>query len=348
MLTRNQLFCGADDFSIYSLRALHALQQKQPAKIASLSVLCKTDKSVDRGLHTFRSPPVKAVAKDLELKLHQIDSFKSWRSPERYNLVVAVSFGLLVPKSILDAAQYGGLNVHPSLLPDLRGSAPIVHALLKRKASTGVSLQTMHPTKFDHGTVLGQSEEVPVPSGSTPDQMIHKLGPLGADLLCKGIAEGAFVPPLKDVQDGKPKPAKIDLAPKISPRDRQIDWKNWTADEIIFRDHVLGDLWDLKTFARCQGAEYTGDRKRITFHGPWSRIPGDFQEAKPGEPRLDLFPAHRGLTMGMTTIDDCVVVPHSATIEGKKKGKGLQTLNDQLRKRRKWADHALFHSDTRQ
>lgn len=67
--------------------------------------------------------PIKSVAVDeLDLPLHQIDTFTGWTPPcpagEPINLVVAVSFGLLVPPRILKASKYGGLNVHPSMLPE--------------------------------------------------------------------------------------------------------------------------------------------------------------------------------------------------------------------------------------
>jgi methionyl-tRNA formyltransferase len=63
--------------------------------------------------------PIKSVAgKELDLNVHQIDTFTGWTPPQPFNMVVAVSFGLLVPPRILNAAKYGGLNVHPSMLPE--------------------------------------------------------------------------------------------------------------------------------------------------------------------------------------------------------------------------------------
>lgn len=67
--------------------------------------------------------PIKRVAlEELSLPIHQIDTFTGWLPPrpsgESINLVVAVSFGLLVPPRILNNAKYGGLNVHPSMLPE--------------------------------------------------------------------------------------------------------------------------------------------------------------------------------------------------------------------------------------
>jgi methionyl-tRNA formyltransferase len=60
--------------------------------------------------------PIKAAAKDLDLPIHQLDDFRNFN--RSYNLIIAVSFGLLVPADIINRAKYGGLNVHPSFLPE--------------------------------------------------------------------------------------------------------------------------------------------------------------------------------------------------------------------------------------
>jgi hypothetical protein len=62
--------------------------------------------------------PLKAIASDLSLFLHELDTFNNWNAPPGTNLIIAVSFGLFVPHRILSSAKYGGLNVHPSLLPE--------------------------------------------------------------------------------------------------------------------------------------------------------------------------------------------------------------------------------------
>ncbi|KAF2771362.1 Formyltransferase, partial [Teratosphaeria nubilosa] len=233
------LFCGADEFSIYSLKALcETKQHSSIGKIASIDVVCRPGKRVGRGLKQIQNPPIHDVAKDLGLPLHELDTFKGWTPPQHINLVVAVSFGLLVPSRILDGAQYGGLNVHPSLLPELRGSAPVQHALLQQKTQTGVSLQTMHPTKFDHGTILDQVAAEIEPE-SNYFGLVHQLGPMGAQMLARGIDRGIFVKPLEEIRNaGKPS-----YGPKLTPADRQINWQTWTSDELLIRDRVLAKLF---------------------------------------------------------------------------------------------------------
>jgi len=52
------------------------------------------------------------------LQLHQLENFDELSKPLDFNLIVAVSFGLLIPEKVIKSAKYGGLNVHPSLLPE--------------------------------------------------------------------------------------------------------------------------------------------------------------------------------------------------------------------------------------
>lgn len=249
-----------------------------------------------------------------------------------------MSFGLLVPARILNGATYGGLNVHPSLLPDLRGPAPIIHALLKQRSHTGVTLQTMHPTRFDHGTIIDQTPApgLSIPSSCTPDQLLKTLGPLGAEMLCRGIDDGLFVPPVKDIRESMADPEPLDHAPKLTPEDRHIDWSAWTTEDILVRDRVLGRLWDRETYSRCLEGR---SAKRVTFHGPWIEESADFNTSqgtgsiKPGQPLL-LEGLLKDPQLGIVTADRRIMIPASVTIEGEGRGKGLPALINGLREAR--------------
>ncbi|WPG98947.1 Hypothetical protein R9X50_00174900 [Acrodontium crateriforme] len=329
------LFCGADEFSIYSLRALDAFQKRQPGKIDSISVVCRPDKRVGRGLKKVQEVPIKSVATELGLRLHQIDTFTLWSPPDPIDLILTASFGLKVPSRILNMAQYGGLNVHPSILPDLRGPSPIQYALLKRKSHTGVTIQTMHPTKFDHGKLVLQTPRpgVPITERATPHELLHSLGPIGAELLCDTIDKGLFIEPIRDLNMDEPVEG-LSHAPKITPEDRHIDWTKWSADEIQLRDRVLGRLWDMTTYKNCGIMGDSLNFKRTTFHGPWS-LSGRSENVPtlPGTPRLTS--AEGGVAanqLALNTIDGKTIIPSNATIEGGRKGAGLPTLIAHLQK----------------
>jgi methionyl-tRNA formyltransferase len=249
---------------------------------------------------------------------------------------VTVSFGLLVPARILRSATYGGLNIHPSLLPDLRGPAPLQHALLNRRSHTGVSLQTMHPTKFDHGVVLAQTPApgVPIAADTTPQSLLETLGPIGAEMLVQGIKENLFIPPFHDVCQDNPAPTHQSHAPKITPSDREINWSTWSASEILLRDRVLGRLWDGSIWARTglDEGKWEGKQKglRATFTGPW-RVTTGIEGVEAGTP----FLCHKVATgvdeIRFATKDGKAVVPAGMTQESGKKDQGLGLLVEQIK-----------------
>ncbi|KAJ5364355.1 uncharacterized protein N7496_010068 [Penicillium cataractarum] len=246
------LFCGSDEFSIASLKALHDYRLKHPEKISSIDVVCRPGKRVGRGLKKIREMPIKEAAAALSLPVHEIDTFRGWTPPETpngpINLIIAVSFGLFVPPRILNTAKYGGLNVHPSLLPDFRGPAPLHHTLLAGRTKTGVTLQTLDHKSFDHGTILAQSPapgfDIPNPESCTVPKLTSIVSVKGAQLLFDGIHNGLFVPPVQDAgwlseEDSK----NLIHAAKIMPEDRHVDWANWDLVNFNRRNRVLGNLW---------------------------------------------------------------------------------------------------------
>lgn len=259
------LFCGSDEFSCHSLRALHAEHVRNPSLIASIDVVARPGKPTGRGLRRVRVPPIRPLAEELRLAVHERDTFTGWTPPppaaaagagpdrRPINLIVAVSFGLFVPPRLLRGAKYGGLNVHPSLLPDLRGPAPLQYTLLAGRAHTGITLQTLDERAFDHGAVLAQTPlpGVPVPEGCTLPQLHDLLAPLGAELLVRALRDGAHVPPRVSTgwQPTAAQLAGLQHAPKVTKMDAEVDWGcsgwareagGWTASDLARRFRALG------------------------------------------------------------------------------------------------------------
>jgi methionyl-tRNA formyltransferase len=261
-----------------------------------------------------------------------------------------------VPARLLEAATYGGLNVHPSLLPDLRGPAPIQHALLHRKQHTGVSVQTMHPTTFDAGVVLAQSPlpGVAISESATVDDMIAKLGPLGAEMLVQTVSCGSFISPINAVSTALLPEQELRHAPKLGAKDHQIQWSHWDASEVILRSRVLGRLWDndiLRTLATHKATDSnsnTTKHVRVIFYGPWQQIrPVDVEwerlGAGHGAGRPFLYTCIDGdnsaeVKLGITCAGNEAVSPASATIAGGKTGRGVAVLKRQLKE----AGHEVF------
>ncbi|TDZ44672.1 Methionyl-tRNA formyltransferase [Colletotrichum trifolii] len=241
------LFCGSDEFSCAALNALNAEKKRNPGLIESLDVVVRPGKLAGRGMKKIREVPLKKLAEELNLPIHTRDTFTGWQPESSINLIIAVSFGLFVPPRLLKLAKYGGLNVHPSLLPDFRGPAPLHHTLLQRRTHTGVTLQTLHPKSFDHGTVLAQTPlpGIPIPENCTTQDLHDIVTPLAAELLVDGLRRGVHVPPHKDVgwQPTDEELRNLSHAPKLTKDDRQLKWGKMSSDDVVLRQRVLGPVW---------------------------------------------------------------------------------------------------------
>lgn len=190
--------------------------------------------------------PIKQVAtEELNLPTHAVDTFTGWTPPVSVNLIIAVSFGLLVPPRILGHAQYGGLNVHPSLLPDLHGPAPIQHAIIKRRQYTGVTIQTLHPQHFDQGAILAQTPHpgVAIPRGITAPELERQLAKAGAELLVDVLKTRKFVPPHEPAGWYATSNGPVSHAPKTTKDDLFIDFGQHTLADILARQHAFGNPW---------------------------------------------------------------------------------------------------------
>ncbi|KAL9606071.1 MAG: hypothetical protein Q9179_000751 [Wetmoreana sp. 5 TL-2023] len=257
------MFCGSDEFSIESLQALNQEKRTKTGSIASIAVVCRPEKPVQRNLTAVREVPIAAVARRLGLPLYQIDTFTKWTPSIPPNLVVAVSFGLLIPPRIIQSAKYGGLNVHPSMLPEFPGPAPLHHTLLEGRKTTGVTLQTLHPTKFDGGKIIAQTPYPGIEHGAeTVGQLRDVTAPLGARMLVQGIKNGLFIPPVQEVgwYTGDEGALKFTYASKIGPKDRHINWASWSASDILRRQRIIGPLWN---YAESFAKEQHGSRKIV-------------------------------------------------------------------------------------
>lgn len=227
-----------------------------------MDVMVLPPRRTGRGFKEIKEVPCKSVAEHLGLRIHQRETFRGWSMPEGTNLIVVVSFGLFVPPRILKSAKYGGLNVHPSLLPHLRGPAPIHHAMMRGEKYTGVSLQTLDPKAFDHGTVLAQtpSPGLPIPANATLQHLTEDLAKVGAEMLVQGLRDGLHVPPYRDAGWMAEQLHGEDLihAPKVGKGESQINWLEWKPSDFERFVNIFGTVW---THARNDKGKF----KRVLF-----------------------------------------------------------------------------------
>lgn len=189
--------------------------------------------------------PLEAAAHALSLPTHALDTFTHWTPPVAPSLIIAVSFGLLIPARLLALAPHGGLNVHPSLLPDLRGAAPIPRAILAGRTHTGVSVQTLHPRTFDAGTVLAQTPApgVSIAPDATADELRRALAPLGARMLVDVLRTRKFVAPLSDGGWYAASGGPVALAPKTRKADACVEFGAVDMARVTALLRALGHVW---------------------------------------------------------------------------------------------------------
>lgn len=136
------------------------------------------------------------------------------------DIIITCAYGQMIPKEILDAPRLGCINVHASLLPRLRGGAPIQRAIMEGHSKTGITLMYMDE-KMDSGDIIAQ-KEIPIEYDDTASSLHNKLSELGRDLLLEvlpSIIDGTNDRIKQDEQ-------KITFAPTIKREDEKIDFSS--------------------------------------------------------------------------------------------------------------------------
>ena len=210
------VFMGTPDFSVPVLRRLI----EDGYEIAA--VVTQPDRPVGRK-KLMTPPPVKVEAELRGIPVYQPEKI---RDPEQANailalkpdLIVTAAYGQILPKSILEVPEYGCINVHASLLPELRGGAPIHYAIMQGKAKTGITIMYM-VEKLDAGDMISQVE-VAITEEDNVGTMHDKLSAAGAELLSKTL------PKLFAGQvEAKPQDENLaTFASNIKREQEKIDW----------------------------------------------------------------------------------------------------------------------------
>lgn len=294
-------FFGSDAFSVASLTKLAALK----SHISSLHVYTRSIKPTGRNLKTFSDVPVGVFAQAHQLPLFRVDSpsqILALADPNNYDLAIAVSYGILIPGALVRSLRYGGLNVHPSKLKQLSGAAPIQHCLMQDLPSTAVTVQTLHPTKFDHGAIVAQTPDIPVLDSDNYALLLPRLAAAGADLLASVITSGAYINPL-----GIESPVPWSAAPKTTPAMSEIPWATMTSRQIRRRFDALAEIHSYKEVEL---------RKKNTVSDMYKVIFGDVREVS------EISPEASGASPGDFWLQDgrlCIKTADSAVSAGKVK-----------------------------
>lgn len=234
-------FFGSDHFSCESLKRLHQFLI-QTNQVETLHLVTRSIKPTGRKLKQFVEYPVAIEASKLDIPVHRVDASPHFHGLQshNFNMAIAVSFGKLIPRHFLESLQFGGINVHPSLLPKYSGASPIQYALLNDDRHTGVTVQTLHPTKFDGGDILLQSGEILIDPNDNYASLEKKLGEVGGSLLVQTLHEQRYLDP-KPIRSLYP----YSYAGKVTPKNAEIQWSN-TSRQIKRKYDALGRVYTWK------------------------------------------------------------------------------------------------------
>ncbi len=222
------VFMGTPDFAACSLKRL--MEEKHEI----VGVFCQPDKPKNRG-HKLAACAVKELALE-KIPVYQPEKLRDGTvleilrelAPE---LIVVVAYGRILPEDILALPKYGCINVHGSLLPKYRGSAPIQRAVINGDAVTGVSTMYL-ATEMDAGDIIF-TDETEIGLAETSGELFDRLAVMGAELLVKTVKaiEDGTAPRTPQDHD------KATYAPPLSKEESPIDWQK-PADLVL--KHIYG------------------------------------------------------------------------------------------------------------
>lgn len=174
------LFMGTPDFAVPVLEALDSVYKVK-------MVITQPDRKTGRK-GDLTSPPVKIEAEKrviLTLQPEKIGEITNEIKQLNPDLIVTCAYGQIVPKEILEIPRLGCINVHASLLPKLRGGAPIHRAIMNGYKKTGITIMYMNE-KMDDGDIISQFE-IEIEETDTASSLHDKLSVLGAKLLIETL-----------------------------------------------------------------------------------------------------------------------------------------------------------------
>lgn len=191
-----------------------------------LLVVSQPDREKDRKGNTLPTPTKElAIANNIEV--YQPEKIKD--SYEKIialkpDIIITCAYGQIIPEEILNYPKYGCINVHGSLLPKLRGGAPIHHAIINGDKKTGITIMYMDK-QMDAGDIISQ-EEIDILDKDTLDTVYEKMSHLGASLLMKT---------LPSILDGtnqriKQDEEEVTFGYNIKKEEEKIDFKNSSRD----------------------------------------------------------------------------------------------------------------------
>lgn len=244
------VFWGTPEFALPSLRALLGEGHEVVA------VVTQPDRPAGRRREN-RPPPVKVTAHEERIPVAQPekprgDAFLGWLKAHDADLNVVVAYGQILEPDVLAAARGGSVNLHASLLPELRGAAPIHWAIARGYDTTGVTVMRMNE-RMDAGPILFQVPE-PIGPQETSTELAARLSEIGAEALVEALA----LMEAEDLEETPQDETRATYAPLITRDHARIDWGR-TANAVSCQ---------IRAFDDAPGAWTHGSREEIKMFRP--------------------------------------------------------------------------------
>lgn len=207
------------------------------------AVYTKPDTPKNRGMKLIASE-VKAYAQSVGLPVYQPETFRDDAVVEELkglapDLIIVVAYGKILPQRVLDIPKFGCINMHASILPELRGAGPVQWSILNHCDETGVTAMYLS-SGMDEGDII-EIRKTPIEPMETTSELMARLSHIAADLACdtaRAIEAGTAT---RTPQDHE----KATYAPMLSKSMSPIDWSE-SARFVI--DHVRGLIpWPVAT-----------------------------------------------------------------------------------------------------
>ena len=235
------LFFGTPAIAVPSLEALTEI-----AQVAG--VVCQPDRPSGRGLEE-KAPPVKARALELGLPVVQPAKIRTpelaaWVRAADADVALVIAYGRILPPAVLESPRRGCINLHASLLPKLRGAAPITWAIVNGETETGISLMQMDEG-MDTGPVFSR-HAIPIGPETTADELAVALGRLAADVVRSDLARAVGGDLTAEPQDH----ARATTAPMLDKEHGRIGFQKSAR---AVHDHVRGMTSWPGAFTRAAG-----------------------------------------------------------------------------------------------
>lgn len=263
------IFMGTPGFSVPCLEALINSNNEV------VGVFTQPDKPKGRG-YEMTPPPVKVCATEHNIPVFQPVSMRNGEALEIINslnadLIIVVAFGKILPKEILESVKYGCINIHASLLPKLRGAAPIQWSIINGETESGVTSMQMD-VGLDTGDMLIK-KRIPITENMNAGELHDALSVMGAEVLIETIDNIDSLEPQKQVDE------LSNYAPMLSKELCPIDFSK-SAQEVHNKIRGLSP-WPVAT-TKIDGKNYKIHKSQILTE----KFNGDFGEVVDNNNRL--------------------------------------------------------------